>query len=330
MECSDTDLERLVVEEVRSSIAEMTEERLTGSNSSTQTFSFVNKHAQRRAQRLATIGPWKSWMKHFFILSTVRTRLFSNSTRPIRQFPSPKQHFSFSHSFLRSLSSSRTDMSDSESSQGFQLDSDGDSEVYIQPTKSATAKRAPVPKKASAAATKTTKPAKASSPGDQADVRRLQRKPSRRRPPSAQRKHQTDRSRKVKMTTLPYSPLLPKRDLRMMRSRSLLRRKRQQVQRRMLVRCIKRFALDFKSDYELTISALPIGTRFEASGYLHRFGRSCHPADVGFRFNHQHDGQQVGEDTSTCYLTCRNTTFVPGFFKIFDEILVNAADNKVS
>jgi hypothetical protein len=25
----------------------------------------------------------------------------------------------------------------------------------------------------------------------------------------------------------------------------------------------------------------------------------------------------------------RNTTFVPGFFKIFDEILVNAADNKV-
>jgi DNA topoisomerase-2 len=24
-----------------------------------------------------------------------------------------------------------------------------------------------------------------------------------------------------------------------------------------------------------------------------------------------------------------NTTFVPGFFKIFDEILVNAADNKV-
>jgi DNA topoisomerase-2 len=26
----------------------------------------------------------------------------------------------------------------------------------------------------------------------------------------------------------------------------------------------------------------------------------------------------------------RNTTFVPGFFKIFDEILVNAADNKVS
>lgn len=28
--------------------------------------------------------------------------------------------------------------------------------------------------------------------------------------------------------------------------------------------------------------------------------------------------------------SCRNTTFVPGFFKIFDEILVNAADNKVS
>lgn len=25
-----------------------------------------------------------------------------------------------------------------------------------------------------------------------------------------------------------------------------------------------------------------------------------------------------------------STTFVPGFFKIFDEILVNAADNKVS
>lgn len=24
-----------------------------------------------------------------------------------------------------------------------------------------------------------------------------------------------------------------------------------------------------------------------------------------------------------------NTTYVPGFFKIFDEILVNAADNKV-
>lgn len=26
----------------------------------------------------------------------------------------------------------------------------------------------------------------------------------------------------------------------------------------------------------------------------------------------------------------RNITYVPGFFKIFDEILVNAADNKVS
>jgi hypothetical protein len=27
--------------------------------------------------------------------------------------------------------------------------------------------------------------------------------------------------------------------------------------------------------------------------------------------------------------TSRQITFVPGFFKIFDEILVNAADNKV-
>lgn len=26
----------------------------------------------------------------------------------------------------------------------------------------------------------------------------------------------------------------------------------------------------------------------------------------------------------------RNITFVPGLYKIFDEILVNAADNKVS
>ena len=26
----------------------------------------------------------------------------------------------------------------------------------------------------------------------------------------------------------------------------------------------------------------------------------------------------------------RQTTFTPGFYKIFDEILVNAADNKVS
>lgn len=26
----------------------------------------------------------------------------------------------------------------------------------------------------------------------------------------------------------------------------------------------------------------------------------------------------------------RNISYVPGFFKIFDEILVNAADNKVS
>jgi DNA gyrase/topoisomerase IV subunit B len=26
---------------------------------------------------------------------------------------------------------------------------------------------------------------------------------------------------------------------------------------------------------------------------------------------------------------CRNITFVPGLYKIFDEILVNAADNKV-
>ena len=29
-------------------------------------------------------------------------------------------------------------------------------------------------------------------------------------------------------------------------------------------------------------------------------------------------------------MTQKNISYVPGFFKIFDEILVNAADNKVS
>lgn len=29
-------------------------------------------------------------------------------------------------------------------------------------------------------------------------------------------------------------------------------------------------------------------------------------------------------------LTTRTITYVPGFFKIFDEILVNAADNKIN
>lgn len=34
-------------------------------------------------------------------------------------------------------------------------------------------------------------------------------------------------------------------------------------------------------------------------------------------------------DAETKKMVNRNVTFVPGFFKIFDEILVNAADNKV-
>ncbi|KAK1924337.1 DNA topoisomerase [Papiliotrema laurentii] len=35
-------------------------------------------------------------------------------------------------------------------------------------------------------------------------------------------------------------------------------------------------------------------------------------------------------DSTTNMMVNRNTTFVPGFFKIFDEILVNAADNKIN
>ena len=34
-------------------------------------------------------------------------------------------------------------------------------------------------------------------------------------------------------------------------------------------------------------------------------------------------------DKNTSSMKHRDTTFVPGFYKIFDEILVNAADNKV-
>lgn len=34
-----------------------------------------------------------------------------------------------------------------------------------------------------------------------------------------------------------------------------------------------------------------------------------------------HDGEEVG-------LVCRKINYVPGLYKIFDEILVNAADNK--
>jgi len=35
-------------------------------------------------------------------------------------------------------------------------------------------------------------------------------------------------------------------------------------------------------------------------------------------------------DRETKGMTQKNISYVPGFFKIFDEILVNAADNKVS
>lgn len=35
------------------------------------------------------------------------------------------------------------------------------------------------------------------------------------------------------------------------------------------------------------------------------------------------------KDVSKLIRIHRNTTFVPGLYKIFDEILVNAADNKV-
>jgi DNA topoisomerase-2 len=34
-------------------------------------------------------------------------------------------------------------------------------------------------------------------------------------------------------------------------------------------------------------------------------------------------------DKATSTMKQRPTTYVPGFYKIFDEILVNAADNKV-
>ena len=34
-------------------------------------------------------------------------------------------------------------------------------------------------------------------------------------------------------------------------------------------------------------------------------------------------------DKATSSMVFRNITFVPGLYKIFDEILVNAADNKV-
>jgi DNA topoisomerase-2 len=35
-------------------------------------------------------------------------------------------------------------------------------------------------------------------------------------------------------------------------------------------------------------------------------------------------------DRETKSMVQKNMSYVPGFFKIFDEILVNAADNKVS
>jgi DNA topoisomerase-2 len=35
-------------------------------------------------------------------------------------------------------------------------------------------------------------------------------------------------------------------------------------------------------------------------------------------------------DSSTSRMVYKDINFVPGFYKIFDEILVNAADNKVS
>jgi DNA topoisomerase-2 len=35
-------------------------------------------------------------------------------------------------------------------------------------------------------------------------------------------------------------------------------------------------------------------------------------------------------DKATSTMKQRTISFVPGFYKIFDEILVNAADNKVS
>ena len=35
-------------------------------------------------------------------------------------------------------------------------------------------------------------------------------------------------------------------------------------------------------------------------------------------------------DSATNGMAYRNITFTPGLYKIFDEIIVNAADNKVS
>jgi DNA topoisomerase-2 len=52
---------------------------------------------------------------------------------------------------------------------------------------------------------------------------------------------------------------------------------------------------------------------------------------VGVRHGNEYDGEQVSlvfEDHGAGAEN-RPVTYVPGFFKIFDEILVNAADNKV-
>ena len=58
---------------------------------------------------------------------------------------------------------------------------------------------------------------------------------------------------------------------------------------------------------------------------------------MGIRFGKQANDISVSDEmlhryctADSIFLTLRNVTFVPGLFKIFDEILVNAADNKVN
>lgn len=80
---------------------------------------------------------------------------------------------------------------------------------------------------------------------------------------------------------------------------------------------------------DLMSLAVPTRARLEASRLLYRLCGSGHPDDVGVQRRDEDDDTSVSVHAIQSSWN-RNTTFVPGFFKIFDEILVNAADNKVS
>lgn len=94
-------------------------------------------------------------------------------------------------------------------------------------------------------------------------------------------------------------------------------------------------------------------TRPETTGHLHWERRARHATHVGVRSGTRKDGLPVrvpfflprvaflahvnqvrtlhsDEAEIVRVESRRQTTFTPGFYKIFDEILVNAADNKVS